>query len=688
MAPTNRRPGGWVLPGYKYLGPFNDLNAGEPVNKADSAAQKHDHAYDSYIKSGKNPYLYFNKADQEFIEDLESDRSFGGWIGKTVFGIKRAIAPSLGEPDNKKARLERAQKRKLYFARSNRPSKQSKMSEAADSNNEAGEGTSSQQDTRAAGAQSQGGGGGGGAGRSVGISTGGWKGGCLFSDQIVVTRITRQWYAPIYDGHRYRSFGAKSEDVNAHSYWKGIATPWGYFDFNCYAGHFSPQDWQRLTNEYKRWRPAKMHIKMYNLQIKQVVTLGADTLYNNDLTAGVHVFCDGSHQYPYPQNPWNEGVVPELPNDVWKLPQYSYYQRDEFLTEPGYNNNLETGEDQAGIECRLNAPLFMLENSSHEVLRTGEETEFNFTFDCGWVNNDRAYAPPQADYNAKVGTRRWFATYNNGTGAYTYDRYHPFKKPSNWMPGPGTRNLGYNHSAQNNSNARGAFVTASLPNGILSTGTNGIDKEQAIPKPAEAMRLSIGTPTQPANGACSATDGPTLAFDVGPHNAEDRSVTTRNIDNDMSRWNTVYSCNGDAISEHKTIWMYPNQVWNSTPICRGNPIWVKAPRVDRHTLRDSSDGTLVMDHPPGTIFVKTQKIPIPTSANTDVYLNLYVTGQVTCEIVWEVERYQTKNWRPELRNVPHQSDLSAYDFDNNGVYNMPTKYALHMPTRYGMNTVL
>lgn len=679
MAPI-RRPGGWVLPGYKYLGPFNDLDNGEPVNKADQAAQKHDQLYDQYIKSGKNPYLYFNKADQEFIEDLESDRSFGGWIGKTVFGIKRAIAPSLGEPDAKKARLERAQKRKLYFARSNKNSKQAKMSsDAQNSNEEAGSSTADE--TRSSGAQSQGGGGGG-AGRSVGISTGGWKGGCLFSDNVIVTRITRQWYAPIYEGHRYKSFGSSDDTSASRTYWRGIATPWGYFDFNCYNAHFSPQDWQRLTNEYKKWKPKQMRIKLYNLQIKQVVNLGADTLYNNDLTAGVHIFCDGSHQYPYPQNPWNENTCPELPNDVWKLPQYAYYQRDDFFNHDPVEDN-----DIAAIECRLNAPLFLLESSSHEVLRTGEETEFNFEFDCGWVMNDRAYVAPQNDFNAKTGTKRWFGIHNANSGRYEFQRYGPYKKPSCWMPGPGTRNLGITASSNIANNSRAPFMSSYLPHGINIDGTN-IKHDANIPKPSDDQRLYLTNQTAPANGACSATDSPTLAFDVGPHNDTDTNVTSRNIDNDMSRWNSVYSANNSSISNHQTIWMYPNQAWNSTPICRGNPIWVKKPRVNRHTMEDSSDGTLVMEHPPGTIFVKTQKIPIPTAANTDTYLNLYVTGQVTCEIVWEVERYQTKNWRPELRNVPHKSDVTAYDIDTNGAYNMPTKYALHMPTRYGMNSVL
>lgn len=682
MAPI-RRPGGWVVPGYKYLGPFNPLNNGPPVNKADQAAQKHDYSYNQYLSEGKNPYLYFNKADQEFIDDLKSDSSFGGWLGRTIFGAKRAIAPSLGEPDQKKAKLERAQKRKLYFARSNQKPKQAKMSDGGQNTAEDGAETASA-GSRASGAQNSGGGGGG-SGRGVGVSTGGWKGGTLFGDQFVITRITRQWYAPIYDGHLYKAFDSQDETGNQNAFWHGIATPWGYFDFNCYAGHFSPQDWQRLTNEYKRWRPKKMHVKLYNLQIKQVVNLGADTLYNNDLTAGVHVFCDGSHQYPYPQNPWNEGVVPELPNDVWKLPQYAYYQFDRFLTSDVPTANTWTHE------LRMGAPLFMLENSSHEVLRTGEETEFHFTFECGWVMNDRAYCAPQNDFNAKVGTRRYYPTYNSSNSQYTYTRYNPYKKPSNWMPGPGTRTIGMYQTANNPDSTRGTFMTAYIPTGYPSgpdTNENNLTSSNGITQAKGTTKQKMTAQTSPANGACSAVDAQTLAFDVGPHNDADNFVTSRSIDNDMTRWNRVYQAENQTITDLDTVWMYPNQAWNSTPICRGNAIWVKAPNTDRHTLRDSSDGSLVMEHPPGTIFVKTQKIPIPTTNNADTYLNLYVTGQVTCEIEWEVERYQTKNWRPELRNVPNSADITAYDFNAQGVYNMPTSYALHMPTRRGMNSVL
>lgn len=126
MPPINKaKKSGLTLPGYKYLGPFNSLFAGKPVNKADEAARRHDLGYTDLLDKGHNPYIYFNEHDEQLIQDLQTDRTFGGILAKSVFGIKKAVAPAL--PNTKTKQAERAAKRKLYFARSNKHSKQAKM---------------------------------------------------------------------------------------------------------------------------------------------------------------------------------------------------------------------------------------------------------------------------------------------------------------------------------------------------------------------------------------------------------------------------------------------------------------------------------------------------------------------------------------------------------------------------------
>lgn len=527
-----------------------------------------------------------------------------------------------------------------------------------------------------------------------------------FSDSKVVTTNTRQWYAPVYDGHLYKAL--RDQNVNTNP-WRGISTPWGYFNFNAYYSHFTPQAWQRLTNEYKRWRPKRMTVKLYNLQIKQILTLGADTLYNNDLTAGVHIFCDGEHQFPYAQHAWDELVLPELPNQVYKLPQYAYFQYQEDIANS--TETSDSGGDSVNAinyterQIRNAAPLFILEASTHQVLRTGESTQFRFTFDSGWVHNDRAYCAPQQEMNPLVSTRRRFAVYNTTSNSYSFTRYGNYKKPSQWMPGPGMHCNGDTRTANNPNQAKGPIVTMIHPPltrapgaSIDTTGNN----DGAFNFTQELARNS-GWSTGPANAANNMQNVITKAYDTpnaltnqaqaAPAAATD--VIGPQSDFDMTHWASAYAVRRQTnntntqFTSFNPMWMYPMQAWNGQQISRYNAIWCKSPRTDFHTVQDSSDGTLPMSHPPGTIFVKVAKIPIPTTQNTDTYLNLYVTGQVTVTIEWEVERYQTLNWRPEPRtNNNLWENPNLYNFTENGEYTVAEDWSQAMPTRIGMNRVL
>nr|WKF51820.1 VP1 [Panthera uncia bocaparvovirus] len=712
MAPTNRRPGGWTVPGFKYLGPFNPLNNGEPVNEVDKVAQAHDRAYQSYIDSGVNPYLNFNKADSDFIDSLSTDSSVAGWLGKSAFKLKRLLAPHLSKeketagrgkgPAGKRPKLDpvRAQKRKYYFARQNQGKnpKQQKMENNVETAGDGQEGTPTGAPRASIGAG--GGTGVGGGGHGVGVSTGGWQAGTIFSEKRIITTTTRQFYAPIYNEHLYKK-------VVGDKQWIGISTPWAYFNFNEYDCHFTPNDWQRLTNEYAKWKPVKMSVKIYNLQIKQKVTLGADTLYNNDLTAGVHIFCDGSHQFPYSQMPWDHGTMPELPYDTWKLPQYGYFQFQGDLADVGTGSlnadNVEKNLVRAG-------PFFVLESASHEVLRTGEETQFQFEFECGWVSNTRAYAPPQADLNPLVETRRYFPVYDrSSTTRFRYTRYSPYNKPSNWMPGPSIGYIGNTANVNNPYNARGPITVCTHPYYTTpQDATNdNMDNQSYTHVPSVSGMHTVGHDVTPANGACSRLDYIDLAYDSSEYSTNQPNIITRNIDSDMARWGSVWAQDGytqelDAqghgvggansrqnVVQMKNVWMYPNQAWDTTPIARCNPIWDKVPNTDRHTMLDSGDGTLGMAHPPGTIFIKVAKVPVPTDNNANSYLDLYVTGQVTCTIEWACERFTTKNWRPEIRTTPTAfADPLLYTVNENGVYNTPETFTEAMPTKIGINKVL
>lgn len=75
---------GYTLPGYKYLGPGNSLDRGEPTNFIDADAQEHDIAYDQ-AKSKQDIYTadttFLSKAGDHIAEGISGQGSYSDTIG-------------------------------------------------------------------------------------------------------------------------------------------------------------------------------------------------------------------------------------------------------------------------------------------------------------------------------------------------------------------------------------------------------------------------------------------------------------------------------------------------------------------------------------------------------------------------------------------------------------------------------
>lgn len=78
------------LPGYKYLGPFNKLNKGQPTNANDLVAYIHDLGYGKIIQEGGNPYLMWSEADATAYNNFTTN-DYGGALGKAFFGLKKIL---------------------------------------------------------------------------------------------------------------------------------------------------------------------------------------------------------------------------------------------------------------------------------------------------------------------------------------------------------------------------------------------------------------------------------------------------------------------------------------------------------------------------------------------------------------------------------------------------------------------
>lgn len=81
-----------TLPGYNYLGPFNDLNKGKPTTESDAAALRHDTS-----KDYQDPwaYLYYNDADEDLLKDLKGKSDYGAKLASIYFTWKKHTMPRL-----------------------------------------------------------------------------------------------------------------------------------------------------------------------------------------------------------------------------------------------------------------------------------------------------------------------------------------------------------------------------------------------------------------------------------------------------------------------------------------------------------------------------------------------------------------------------------------------------------------
>nr|AGS15072.1 VP2 [Porcine bocavirus] len=529
---------------------------------------------------------------------------------------------------------------------------------------------------RSAGGGGAAGGGGGGGNHGVGISTGGWIGGSILGNNKIITRNTRQWWCPIRNEHKYKQYNACNTG-GATFNMEGYSTPWNMFNFNQYSSHFNPHEWQWLVNRASRFRPVRMEVKIYNLQIKQESTQDANAQYTNDLTAGLHVLCDGEHAFPWTQLPWDQGCMPELPHEVWELPQYAY------LTVSSQSQDTKNSGDEPAI--RKMVPMYLLEETDHAVIRTGESIVFHHAFDCGWVDNTHCSNMPQLACINPLVDSRLVKRYMNASNSSQEreQRCTQYQNRGRWWPGRGIRNHP-NSYGTNNEAVLGPYVSTFNPEGMSY----------------QVSVLKYGVPTGPYTGGQSSrrpgqagettNDAYYLRFTPGDgpggqdHNnyfIQRQSTLT------ATRDQCLYKATGNSSTEINESRMMPNQMWDSAQISRYNPIWVKIPRVHRHTLLDTDDGTLPMTHPPGTIYVRLAYIPATSSANNS-NLTIYATGQVSCEIEWEFEKNFNKNWRPKREIDVMGMGGNVYKIDGNGAFRLPPSYYETMPTRWGQEKVL
>lgn len=497
-------PTGWVPPGYKYLGPGNSLDKGDPTNASDAAAKLHDQAYDEYIKQGHNPYWNFNKADDAFIKATNNASDWGGKLGNLIFRAKRHIFPHLKElnlaggqtrkrpPAHIFVNIARKKAKGLPTRRERQPAPQNNNQPENQIQNDQPDGMAA-----AAGDNQQPASGGSSRSGGVGVSTGDFDNTTLWTfhgdGTVTITcNSSRLVHLNMPDSIDYKIVPVSNDTANTtrgrmmdddnHTQ---VVTPWSLIDCNAWGVWLTPRDWQQLTNFCEEIELVSLEQSIFNVTIKTATETGPTdariTVYNNDLTAVLMCAMDTNNALPFtPAAPRCE----TLGFWAWRpttIPRWRYYfDSDRWLTPTTSNNTNQQIENFNRIDW-ADGQFFTVETTCPiNLLRTGDEISTGiYHFDCNrlhlnrhWQTNRALGLPPKIQVPS--------STSQNGTITEADRR--------GWRWGTNTQHetnvirpatTGYNHPEWFYTNGvEGPYIDPAPPTYFPGGWSNGIPPDQ------------------------------------------------------------------------------------------------------------------------------------------------------------------------------------------------------------------
>lgn len=674
--PPKPKPGyqdnnrGLVVPGYKYLGPFNGLDRGDPVNEADAAAKKHDEAYNELLEAGDNPYLKYNHADAQFQKDLEGDASFAGNAANALFQAKKRVLEPFGlvegEPPAKrtpsvKRQHESPDSSSGIGKRGKQPAKK-RLDFGTEPAHQDGGQQQPPVPNMASGEVAAAGGGAVGddaqGADGVGQSSGNWHCDSTWMGDRVITKSTRTWALPTYNNHLYKKINNTGQ--NADNQYYGYSTPWGYFDFNRFHCHFSPRDWQRLINNNWGFRPRRLNFKLFNIQVKEVTTTDGTTTIANNLTSTVQVFADSEYQLPYVLGNAHEGCLPPFPADVFMIPQYGY------LT---LNDNARTN-DKASFYC--------LEYFPSQMLRTGNNFAFSFEFESVPFHSSYVHAQSiDRLMNPLIDQYLWYLDSTTPNTQMTFVKAEKGRiadQYRNWLPGPLMRHQRYSTVAtENNTSSQWEASNKVDVNGRKCRVMPGL----AQPPPA-SNKFGLGN--QLIFSKTGRIDGTSNQNEV-IITSESETAATNPIGTSENYWvaaNSQSATTKPTVQPGYSQGVVPGMNWQDRDVYLQGPIWAKVPHTDGHFHPSPLMGGFGLKHPPPQILIKNTPVPGNPPVNfteekIQSFITQYSTGQVTVEIEWELQRENSKRWNPEVQYTSNYTaaDLIEFAPDAAGTYHEP-----------------
>ena len=353
--------GGMNPPNYKYFGPGNSLDRGDPYNDVDAVAREHDKGYDNELQQGGNPYIHYNVHDVVMSNKLKGtkDANLMSNFGRALLHGKKMIFPHEQGTDkmaddavNHMNDVEKTPlKRPAPGAEAADPSraKLPKMTEAGEESN-------------------TGGGPVGVVALPIHYGDTTWHSGGFRTKSTREFLYQNKWNekALPYQIHKGTLQGGADRYI--------IESDWHMVDWNRVQGHMTAGDWQRLVRTARRWRPKSYKVVYHSFSCIQKTKINDVNTYAI-MPLGTCLHAKRPHgSLPYAMNGLKQSASggrwgwSDVPTPGVVMFQYMYHSS---FTTKSY----------------IPAPTFMVEHGKVNQISSVDSIVDEGEFDATWVWN-------------------------------------------------------------------------------------------------------------------------------------------------------------------------------------------------------------------------------------------------------------------------------------------------------------
>lgn len=426
-----------------------------------------------------------------------------------------------------------------------------------------------------------------------------WIAGATFFNDKIITTTTRIVAVQTSDLNYEEVKGGGSTGPA----YLGYKTPWIYLDCNRFDLHFTPHEFQILTEQYSDIAPHEMHTALQHITVKDINKVNQDTTITDSATGGLCIFEDKDYSLPYVIGCGQVGTPPTDMGHVYDPPQYAY------LTVCKYTGGK--------VKPTENSALYVLECNDFEILTTGSSWQTTYSFGDVPRKSLTGHCQYLMQTDNPTLDSRYCTVQSNNMKKIEHNAYG--EKPTNWLPGP-------NLSSSNIQSFR------------YGTKTHETDSYALVPGPPTNM-WQVGTDAYTQYNNKRKVPYDHLISNIAGEPGSTLLAKIRGQNRDQ-----LY------------MPLMPGAMWETQGLHHESQIWAKIPNVEHTFIPQPHLGGWGLKKPPPMILMK--MLPMPGPPTIRGALVQYATMLWTTTIVWKAtKRSDKRRWNPQpMIPVPYTEE--------------------------------